>query len=296
MAKISYSVGIGRNPLLRAIYRDIKIRRRHAMVLIVGDPGSGKSALAISLAKRFDRSFNIKERLALSLEQFANIVINMPVPKRTLDRGKAIVVDEFQIMMNARTWYDRLQKAVGNLLETIRYKNLAIFMTSQFKENIDIVARRLFNYLVVAKGVTLDGKIVYKTYVMKKNFLKAKIFPTLFRINGMPVKYVKSPFPEKLYQEYLKFMIPFKQEVEKKVLEEIKKRDKSEEESMMEKISKIKQEILDNINFFKRSSRGKYTIDVMKVKLKYNIPLRLANMIARDIREIKKEEQPNLWL
>jgi len=143
-----------------------EIRRRvleynlNAIAVWVGPTGSGKSYSALRLAELVDPEF-VLAHLAFSAENFLDLV-NEP----DLKPGSVIVWDEAGLGMPAREWQSVFNRSVGYVLQSFRFKRIALFMTVPDQAFIDAQARALFHYYF--ECVSIDrafSRVIAKPFI-----------------------------------------------------------------------------------------------------------------------------------
>lgn len=134
----------------------------NAIAIWVGPTGSGKSYSALRLAELVDPDFGLAH-LAFSAENFLDLV-----NEESLQAGQVIVWDEVGLGMPAREWQSIFNKSVGYILQSFRFKRIALFMTVPDQGFIDTQARRLFHYLF--ECVSIDR--IFKRVVAKPFFVQ----------------------------------------------------------------------------------------------------------------------------
>jgi len=115
-------------------------KNRNAMLLFVGDPGSGKSYAAISIACMIDPNFSI-EKVVFTPEDFLNALDKAK-------RGDVIIWDEAGVGMPARDWNTIQNKVLAYVIQTFRFQNIGVFFTTPGSTLLDKVARILINFQV----------------------------------------------------------------------------------------------------------------------------------------------------
>jgi len=143
------------------ILNDIQHRRKTVkqnMIIVVGEPGEGKSYFALRLAQILDKYFDPDVQVAFERLHLLNLIgYNSP-----LKMGQVIVIDEAQFIAGARRWYDDVQKDVMDHLEAIRSKGFVI--------------------IIVALNLQLMDKIIRKYVLNKMMELKKRGFARVYKI------------------------------------------------------------------------------------------------------------------
>lgn len=126
----------------------------NAICIWVGPTGTGKSYSALRLAELVDPTFTIS-RVVFRPIDFLDL-INDP----TLAKGNVVLWDEMGLGMPARDWTSVFNKSIGYVLQSFRFRNLALFMTVPDQAFIDSQARRLFHYYFECMGVSRQQEVV----------------------------------------------------------------------------------------------------------------------------------------
>lgn len=118
------------------LIRDLQARRRsngHNIVGIQGAPGVGKSTLAISIARNLDPGFG-PDRIFYAKEALWGVI--GPAAK-----GGVFILDEGTSIAMNRTWQDRQQIALVELLNTIRQRHHTLIWCAPNLQRLDVVIR-----------------------------------------------------------------------------------------------------------------------------------------------------------
>ena len=128
-------------------------RNLNAIVALIGATGSGKSYTAMRLGQLIDDSFGI-DRVVFTKEAFLDLV-NADLP-----RGSVVVWDEAGLGLPAREWQSVMNRAVGYILQTFRFKNYVLLLTVPSQMMLDSQARALFHVLLECQGVQIGPDVV----------------------------------------------------------------------------------------------------------------------------------------
>ena len=108
------------------------------MIIVVGDPGEGKSYFGLRLAQIIDKYFDPETQIVFErLHLLSLIGFNSP-----LKMGQVIIIDEAQFIAGARRWYDDVQKDVMDHIEAIRSKGFVIIIVALNLNLLDKIIRR----------------------------------------------------------------------------------------------------------------------------------------------------------
>lgn len=154
-------------------YRRKKIKQN--AIVVVGQPGEGKSYFALRLAQVLDPRFNLYKQIVFERTHLLWLL----GPNTPLKMGQVIIIDEAQFIAGARRWYEDVQKDVMEHIEAIRSKGFVV--------------------IIVALHLNLLDKIIRK-YVLTKMML--------MRERGEAVVYSlhTPPFQDKLWKSRMGFM------------------------------------------------------------------------------------------
>lgn len=109
------------------------------IILFTGEAGSGKSYVGMTTGQEFDKNFNI-DRVTFTPDEFLKQVEH-------LHNKEWIMIDEPAVggVLGKRTWYEDMQKALVDVLETFRFLNLGLIFATINKSLLDSIVR---NYLL----------------------------------------------------------------------------------------------------------------------------------------------------
>ncbi len=192
----------GEQYIVNLIRDRIQKKNQNFIGVWVGPPSSGKSWSALSVAKKVDPSFGIR-RLVFPAHDFLDI-INRDIPK-----GSVIDWDEAGLGMPAREWQSFFNKAVGYVLQSFRYRNLALLITVPDVTFLDRIPRSLFHYYFECIKVEEEkGWVLARPFQIQHNPRLGKTYmkhPILRDERGNPAKMVTMRFskpPRKLREAY----------------------------------------------------------------------------------------------
>lgn len=200
------------NPIFQHIRDDLR-NGRNANMLIVGAPRSGKSWTALRLAEIVDEHFTI-DQVVWDIPQFMSLINSDKVHD-----GSVVIFDEAGVSINARDWYEKMNKKAMMILQTYGYKHLCVIFTTPSISYVDSQSRRLFNYTIE----TTNRYGMVKLRVSQYNPVKDKTYNKQPTINGIaiPVMYLNRP-SRKLCGDYERLSIKWKNKLSKEIEEEFK--------------------------------------------------------------------------
>ncbi len=148
--------------MLAGVIRDrIWRQSKNALVSIFGEPGSGKSLSAVTLASLIDDNFKL-DKLVFTAEEFLQVLDEAR-------RGDCIIFDEAGVGLPAREWQSLQNKLLSYVLQTFRYQNICVIFTTPHVSYIDKQVRHLINYSAVALGFVAEKGAFYTKWYRRKN-------------------------------------------------------------------------------------------------------------------------------
>lgn len=113
-------------------------RNEHFMGVIVGREGSGKSHTGIKISECADPTFDA-ERVMFDPVRFLKRLRDWKKNNET--QGKMVVIDEAGVGVGVRTWYDKDQVRLNQVLQIIRDENMGVIFTLPRLEELDSQTR-----------------------------------------------------------------------------------------------------------------------------------------------------------
>lgn len=175
--------------LRQKVWNRLWKQNEHFMAVVVGREGSGKSYTGMKIAETVDPTFNA-ERVMFDPVNFLKRLQTWKENGNT--QGKMTVIDEAGVGVGVRTWYDKDQIRLNQVLQIIRDENMGVIFTLPRLEELDSQTRgRLHAFLEMTDKVngewarfkwlnwdpTRDGRNdIYREYpVMRVNGHRRKI-------------------------------------------------------------------------------------------------------------------------
>ncbi len=203
--------------------------------MVVGEPGTGKSWLAVKVAEDLDPTFTtetMKDRCVFKAEDFTNTVA-----LGKLKRGNAVILDEAGTAIDSHRWFTFNNRAIKYIFETFRQDNLIVIFTVPIIDFIDANVRKLFKFYMETEDVFRKDRVVrVKVRHLKYNQLYKKLLnpmPIYRMPDGRIMKFNKFYIKKadvKLIREYEKLSRPFKVELKEDLHRELSRRKTYEDE------------------------------------------------------------------
>jgi len=171
------------------------------IAIFCGSRGSGKSTSCVNWGWQLDRDsfgkprfflpselipndFKLKEgerlpRVVFKLSDFLKLITDYDLPK-----GSVIVLEEASVVLNSREAMTRMNRALVKVFDTIRSKNLIIFINLPSLSAFDKQVRACLTFYVECSGLTtFNGKKYCKNrfYDLQHNPRSGKNYTHLFR-------------------------------------------------------------------------------------------------------------------
>jgi len=109
-------------------------QNEHFMAVIVGREGSGKSHTGIKLSEVVDPTVDA-ERVMFNPAAFLRKLRQWKEDNET--KGKMVVIDEAGVGVGVRTWHDKEQIRLNQVLQIIRDENMGVIFTLPRLEELD---------------------------------------------------------------------------------------------------------------------------------------------------------------
>ena len=198
---------------------------KNLLIAVCGETGSGKSSSALSIAERIDPDFTVKH-LVFNARDFIELLDR---DKHELNRGQVIIWDEAGVGLSAKDFQTVTNKAISNITQTFRSRNLAVIFTTPTFKFIDKSVRLLFHQYIETRYINFKKKqVAVKWTTLQYNPRMNKIYEHYYttEMNGRIVEMnpVMIPKPSaQLWHRYLKKKRRFNDELTKKTYNDIVK-------------------------------------------------------------------------
>lgn len=132
----------------RTLVNSVKVRlwqkNQNWLCIITGPTGTGKSYAALSLGEEIQGRKLEVHQVVFTAREFLEELGN-------LKKGDVIIFDEAGIGMSAREWSSQLNKMLSTVLQSFRYRNIAVIFTVPDLSFVDVHLRKLFHTLIETK-------------------------------------------------------------------------------------------------------------------------------------------------
>lgn len=122
------------NYIKQKIWNRLWQQNEHFMGVIVGREGKGKSHTGIKLAECVDPTFTA-DRVMFDPVDFLKRLQEWKEDNET--KGKMVVIDEAGVGVGVRSWYDKDQIRLNQVLQLIRSENMGVIFTLPRLEELD---------------------------------------------------------------------------------------------------------------------------------------------------------------
>lgn len=274
------------NPFYEEVRTLIYKKNRNVLIVITGGTGTGKSYVAIKIAKDLDPTFTektMKDRIISEPKDFLTIMDNPD-----LSKGKVLIFDEAGVGVPAREWYSINNRAIDYILQTFRYRNLIVIFTVPLLSYVDTHARKLFRFYMETVDVDFNERTnEVKVFEFSINPKTGKIYmkyPVL-KFRGYWRKFTRWRFgiaPAKIVHEYEKIARGIKervQERERRKLASVEEKEREKEQDQHVDADAIAKEIIANPEPFITMFRGQQVISGNRIFARFKTSSFLAQRI-----------------
>lgn len=245
--------------ITRKISNRIFKRKQNALIVIYGEPGSGKSWLALRLGEIFEgKRFikHLKKRIIFKPLQFVDLMKTRP------PRGSVVIFDEAGCGMYNREWYSQSNKEIIKILQTFRTMGLIVIFTVPHLDYIDTQARKIFQYTIETQKVDHENKRTYaKIKRYKYDSMLEKSYNPYLRRGGNKYKISKFKPPHNIVTEqYEEMANTYKMKIIEEAQNTLHTMERKEEKKQSKKLNleKVVEDILNNRDTFIRDNGRPY--------------------------------------
>lgn len=206
---------IRNDPIAKKIFLSVHAQDKNFFGLMVGDTGLGKSGCAVSECDLLDVSFSGRKRFIIrcdslgvpshdtqvgfTIDKFLNFAT---APAGSLPKGSFFVWDETGVENDNTQWFSLKSRIIKYVMQTSRYLNRGVFLTTPDSSSISIGSRRLLHWVFDVKDRKKDYCIVEPRKIYRFRFSSNNDFYFMpkFTKNGILYKvgsyYIPRPRPE----------------------------------------------------------------------------------------------------
>lgn len=129
----------------KEVWNRMWLNNEHFMGVIVGREGSGKSHTGIKIAESVDPTFDA-DRVMFDPVSFLKKLQKWKENNET--QGKVVVIDESGVGVGVRSWYNKDQIRLNQVLQIIRSENMGVIFTLPRLEELDSQTEGRFHAFV----------------------------------------------------------------------------------------------------------------------------------------------------
>lgn len=125
----------------------------NAIVAVVGEPGSGKSSLALRIAEILRDRYGFKfciDNVYFNLLDFLNAVS---------EKHSVHILDEAGVQLYSRNYMSEINKTINYVTQTFRFKNSVVIFTLPHLRFLDKTARTLITHIWRTEAVVKNGQV-----------------------------------------------------------------------------------------------------------------------------------------
>ena len=260
------------DPLTKALRNLVFKQNRHGLILVTGGTGTGKSYVALKIAKNIDPTFtsdNLEERLIFKAEDFGTAVSN-----DKLKKGSVLIFDEAGVGIGARDFQTISNKVISKIIQTMRFRNLIVILTVPNMEWIDTIARKSIHFWIKTQSIDFEAKST-KVKILKLQYSERfKILYEHFLKDDKGKKFDPVWYDliedKKLLKKYEVMSQKFKMDVatsgSKKIAEIIEKKEVSVTEHNANEVEELFIKLKPEIDDMARERAGRKYIPVPAVR------------------------------
>lgn len=174
-------------------------RNQNFIAAVTGPTGSGKSYSVLRQCETLDPDFDANN-ICFTATQFMNL-INGKTKK--LVKGSNIMFDEIQVTLGHLDYQSIQAKLLNYVLQTFRFKNFVLWVTTPHFSFVNASARKLFHSRMETVSINKEKKhVILKPFLMQINQKKGDVYEKYLRIwhkdyGVVPLKKLKVGMPSK---------------------------------------------------------------------------------------------------
>jgi len=132
---------IANNFFYHMIYHRLHEEKKNAIILILGQPGNGKSWTALTIGHALAGDRFTTENVVFSLEALLDLLNDGLSGGRPLQTGDVLVLDEAAINLDSRRFMSTENVLFSQILTIFRKLRLVLIIVSPFLHQVDLRAR-----------------------------------------------------------------------------------------------------------------------------------------------------------
>jgi DNA-binding CsgD family transcriptional regulator len=177
---------------LQYIYTRMQ-QNKNFVVAITGQTGSGKSYAALSLAEKADPNFTI-ENVCFRGRELLHLVNG---DGKRLLKGAWVLWDEVQVEQGNLNYQSMQSKMINYVLQTFRFMNITLIVTSPHFSFINAGTRKLFHARMETCGIDFENEQVsLKPLLLQVNQHTGNVYEKFLRVGTkemgvIPLKRIK---------------------------------------------------------------------------------------------------------
>lgn len=281
------------NPLYSKIYNRTYKKRQNTLILIQGEPGTGKSICGAKVGYDNDPKFNsiteeeidnfLRERVLRTPKQFIDLINS-----DKLKKGSWIMFDEAGAGISNRDWWSFQNKAVSRILQTFRNRRLIAVFTTPKASLLDKAARELFNFEIRTESIDFSRKLT-KTKILELTFhyhyqvMSRKFISYRNKKDNKIYEYPSYSFPippKFIVKGYEKYAEEFKKDIVAELAREADLINRKEISSSPNIEENIMKDIEENLDDYISTYHSTPSIQVAVLMAKHDI----SDSLARKLR------------
>lgn len=288
------------SPFYSSAWDLIYKKNRNVILIVIGNPGTGKSYIALRIAEALDPTFShitLRDRLVTTPREF----LSLP-DRHDLNKGYSIIFDEAGAGMSAREWAKIDNKAMTKYLQTFRYRNLITIFTVPFLSFTDVNVRKLVSYIIETKEIDDNNRNVVKFYhIARTRATAVKKYGDTFlmyprwSIKGRRVRFdsvYKFKRAEiKICHEYERLAEQLKNKIRLRELGKLEDHGRKKEVIKYDARGKAR-ELFDSGKWkkYKQKWAGKITVSAIAIRSDYDLKHTQAKEVKFYLEEILREK------
>ncbi len=303
---MQYDPRKGDKALIKLFEKEIYDNRRGFVISITGNNrrlvGVGKSYTGLKIGEQMDKYLleDIDKKVVWTPKAFIE-AINYWDNRRQRHTGETlpgqvVILDEAELLINNRTFYSFINRAILYILSTFRYKRGMAMVITPHISFVDVGVRKLMEYVLFnnkvlensMQTVYTNPRILIKDYYTGNIYYKA---PRIYNVATGTIEKlssVKVGLPsEDLARAYEERARKFKDKLGKDLLKEIEKFEESEfgsEEDKKNQLDELAKKVLDTPELRDRlMNNGRVYLDDLRDEfgLTYSQARRLKRIIEK---------------